>query len=64
MNEKDRDVINYLLSKEELVSSQFHNVVGEIMKHGYNTERGKDEIDMLIKCVRRVMKDIEFKYIK
>lgn len=64
MNNKDRDAVNFLLAKEELVTSQFHSTASEIMKYGADSERGKDELNMLIKNVKRVLESIESTYLK
>lgn len=64
MNNKDRDAVNFLLKKEELVTVQFHSAASEIMKYGADSERGKDELNMLIENIKRVLKSIESTYLK
>lgn len=47
----DRCVLSILLSKEVEISHKFHNAIEEILRLGYDNDRGKAEIDSLVKSV-------------
>lgn len=51
MTDNDKNVINILMSKEQEITAKFHNAISEIMRLGYDTDRGKDEVDYLINSV-------------
>lgn len=55
----DRDVVNYLLIKEIEISNRIHNAVTEILRHGYNTERGKSQAPDMIGSIQYILEDIE-----
>lgn len=52
-------VVDLLLNKETEVSNRFHNAISELLRLGYNTERGKKQIPDLIKYVRYSLDEIE-----
>lgn len=55
----DRDIVNYLLIKEIEISSRIHNAVTEILRHGYDSERGKMQVPDMIESVKYTLEDIE-----
>lgn len=55
----DRDIVNYLLIKEIEISSRMHNAVTEILRHGYDSERGKAQVPDMIESVKYILEDIE-----
>lgn len=52
-------VINMLLNKENEISNKFHSVITQLLRLGYETERGKSEIPHLIESVKYSLEDIE-----
>lgn len=61
MTDNDKNVINILMSKEQEITSKFHNAISEIMRLGYDTDRGKDEVNSLISSVEYTLGDIRHK---
>ena len=61
MTDKDKNVINILMSKEQEITAKFHNAISEIMRLGYSTDRGKAEIDYLIGSVEYTLGDLRHK---
>lgn len=55
----DRDIVNYLLIKESEISNRIHNAVTEILRHGYNTERGKAQVPDMIESIQYILEDME-----
>lgn len=55
----DRDIINYLLIKEIEISNRIHNAVTEILRLGYDTERGKSQVPDMIESIEYTLEDIE-----
>ena len=55
----DKQVINTLLNKEDEITSKFHQAVNNILRLGYNTERGQREISDLIESVRYSLEELE-----
>ena len=53
------DVVDVLLNKETEVSNKFHHTISEILRLGYNTERGKDQIPDLIDSVQYSLEEIK-----
>ncbi|MCM1224310.1 MAG: hypothetical protein NC548_58645 [Lachnospiraceae bacterium] len=45
---KDKDVINFILIEETEIVNKMHHAVSEIMRLGYDTERGKKQVHSLI----------------
>lgn len=62
MTDNDKNVINILMSKEQEITSKFHNAISEIMRLGYDTDRGKDKVDSLISSVEYTLGDIRHKF--
>lgn len=55
----DKDVINYLLVKEIEISNRIHNAITEILRHGYESERGKAQVPDMIESIQYILEDIE-----
>lgn len=55
----DKQILNVLLSKEMEISHKFHNAVEEILRLGYDNDRGRTEIDDLIKSVKHSLNQLE-----
>lgn len=55
----DREIVNYLLIKECEISNRIHNAVTEILRHGYDSERGREKIPDMIESIRYILEDIE-----
>lgn len=53
------EVINILLSKESEIVNKFHQAISEVLRLGYNTERGKKQIPDLISSVQYSLDEIE-----
>lgn len=56
---KEKDVIKMLLIKESEMSNRIHNAIIEIMRLGYESERGKKQISDMIESIRYISDDIE-----
>lgn len=52
-------VINTLLVKETEVTNHMHNAIREIIRLGYETERGKEQVTRMIESIRYTLDDIE-----
>lgn len=59
MDEKDKKVIDLLLIKEQEITNKFHTTISEVMRLGYETDRGKTEIDSLIGSVKYILEDLQ-----
>ena len=57
MNEKQ--VINTLLNIECEISNKFHQTISEILRLGYDTERGQEVISNLIFSVQYSLEELE-----
>lgn len=55
----DRDVIDYLLIKENEMSNKVHHAVTEILRLGYGSERGKEQIPDMVESIQYILEDIE-----
>ena len=55
----DREIVNYLLLKENEISNRIHNAVTEILRHRYESERGKAQVPDMIESIRYILEDIE-----
>ena len=56
---KTKDVIDLLLSKESEISAKIHGTVIEIMRLDYQTERGKAEVERMIKSISYSLEEIQ-----
>lgn len=60
MKEMDTNqVVNLLLNKENEIANKFHNTVTEILRLGYDSDRGKTLIPNLIESVQYSLEEIE-----
>lgn len=55
----DREIVNYLLIKEIEISNRIHNAVTEILRLGYESDRGKKQIPDMNESIRYILEDIE-----
>lgn len=55
----DRDIVDYLLIKEIEISNRIHNAVTEILRLGYDRERGKAQVPDMIESIQYILEDIE-----
>ena len=56
MNEKQ--IISLLLSKENEITNKFHQTVEEILRLGWDSERGKTYVPDLIESVQYSLEEI------
>ena len=56
-----KQVVDLLLTKETEISNKFHQAISEILRLGYNSERGKNKISDLISSVEYSLEEIERK---
>lgn len=54
-----KQVIKTLLNKESEISNKFHQAINNILRLGYNTERGQREISDLIESVQYSFEELE-----
>ncbi len=54
-----KQVVDLLLTKETEISNKFHQAISEILRLGYNSERGKNKISDLISSVEYSLEEIE-----
>ena len=60
MNEMSTNqIIDMLLHKENEISNKFHCAVTEILRLGYETGRGRNEVLCLIESIKYSLEDIE-----
>lgn len=55
---KDHEIAELLLSKEVEITNKIHNAVGDILRLGTDSERGKNIIPYLIESVEYTLSDI------
>lgn len=55
----DKDIVNYLLIKDIEISNRIHNVVTEILRLGYDSDRGKAQVPDMIESIQYILEDIE-----
>ena len=58
----EKQVINTLLNKENEISNKFHQAVSEILRLGYETERGQEVLSNLIISVQYSLEELEKNY--
>ena len=56
---KKEEIINLLLQKETAICNRIHNAITEIMRLGYETDRGKEQIPDMIDSIKYILDDIE-----
>lgn len=54
-----KQVVNLLLNKEIEITNKIHQAVSQIMRLGYESERGKKEIPDLINSIQYTLEDLE-----
>lgn len=55
----DGEIVNLLLLKETDINNRIHSAITEIMRHGYETERGKSQVPDMIDSVKYILDDLE-----
>ena len=55
----DREIVKYLLIKEQEISNSVHHAVTEILRHGYGATRGKSQVPDMIEAIQYILEDIE-----
>lgn len=55
----DREIVAHLLLKENEISNKIHHAVTEILRHGYESERGKEQVPDMIDSIQYILEDIE-----
>lgn len=55
----DKQIVDALLNKESEISNKFHQAINQILRVGYETERGKQTITDLIDSVQYTLEEIE-----
>lgn len=55
----DKQAVDMLLNKESEISNKFHQAINQILRVGYETERGKQTITDLIDSVQYTLEEIE-----
>lgn len=53
------DVIGLLLTKETEISNKFHHAISEILRLGYDSERGSEQIPDLVESVVYSLEEIK-----
>lgn len=53
------EIINLLLNKETEILQKFYNTISEILRLGYETERGKEQLNKLIESIEYSLDDIK-----
>lgn len=56
---KDREVVNLLLLKETEISNKIHHAITEIMRLGYETERGKSQVQDMTDSISYSLDDLQ-----
>lgn len=59
MEVNDKRVVQDLLNVEMEISHKFHNAVSEIMRLGYNTERGRAQVDSLMDSIEYSLEQLK-----
>lgn len=54
----DKQIIDMLLNKESEISNKFHQAINQILRVGYNTERGKQIPTDLIDSVQYTLEEM------
>lgn len=53
------EIIDLLLNKETEISNKFHHTISEILRLGYDTERGEEQIPDLINSVSYSLEEMK-----
>lgn len=59
MNMNTNQVVDLLLTKNDEISSRIHSAVTEILRLGYDTDRGKQQIPDLLESIEYKLEEIE-----
>ena len=54
-----KQVVDTLLSREQEISGKFRNAILEIIRLGWESDRGKQEIDSLIESIEYSLEDMQ-----
>ncbi len=52
-----KQVVDLLLNTE--VTNKFHQAISEILRLGYDTERGKEQIPVMIRSIQYSLEEID-----
>lgn len=55
----DRDVASLLLSKEIEIAHKIHNSVEEVLRLGYDSEKGKESVFSMIDSIKYSLDEME-----
>lgn len=55
----DREVVRLLLSKESEITSKIHNSIEELLRLGYDSDRGKDSVFSMINSIKYSLDELE-----
>lgn len=58
MSNINNEVVKALLCKESEVMYKFHNTIEEVLRLGYETERGKETVNRLFESVDYSMEQL------
>lgn len=56
---EDKEIVNLLLLKESEITNKIHNTVSEIMRLGYESERGKCQVTSMLESIKYSLKELE-----
>lgn len=54
-----KQIIDVLLSREQEISGKFHNAILEIIRLGYESDRGKQEVKSLVESIEYSLEDMQ-----
>ena len=58
-NMNTKQAVDVLLSREQEISGKFHNAILEILRLGWESDRGKQEINSLIESIEYSLEDMQ-----
>lgn len=53
------EVVNFLLNKGNEIDSKIINTISEILRLGYDSDRGKEYVKKLLESIRYTVDDME-----
>lgn len=56
---KDREVAGLLLSKEIEIANKIHNSVEEVLRLGYDSERGRQSVFAMVDSIKYSLDELE-----
>ena len=59
MDKTDKEVIKILLIKQQEISNRFYETITEVMRLGYETDRGKTKVNDLNESVEYILSDMK-----